>query len=38
MIEKGDGGDGLWLRIQEAELGRGGQFQCGEQRFFIQVL
>ena len=38
MIEKGDSGDGLWLRIQEADLGRGGQFQCGEQRFLIRVL
>jgi hypothetical protein len=30
--------DGLWLRVQEIELGRGGQFQCGEQRFLIRIL
>ena len=38
MIEKGDSGDGVWLRIEEVDLGRGGQFQCGEQRFLFRVL
>jgi FHA domain len=38
IIEKVDAGDGLWLRIQEVDLGRGGQFQCGEQRFLIRIL
>jgi len=30
--------NGLWARIQEVGLGRGGFFQCGEQRFFLKVL
>jgi hypothetical protein len=30
--------NGLWARIQEVSLGRGGFFQCGEQRFFVKVL
>ena len=30
--------NGLWARIQEVGLGRGGFFQCGEQRFFFKVL
>ena len=30
--------NGLWLRVQEIPLDRGGQFQCGEQRFAIKVL
>ena len=38
MIEKGDAGDGVWLRVEEIDLGRGGQFQCGEQRFLFRVL
>jgi hypothetical protein len=38
MIEKGDPGDGVWLRVEEIDLGRGGQFQCGEQRFLFRVL
>jgi hypothetical protein len=38
MIEKGNSGDGVWLRIEEVDLGRGGQFQCGEQRFLFRVL
>jgi hypothetical protein len=38
IIEKGDSGDGVWLRIEEVELGRGGEFQCGEQRFLVRVL
>lgn len=38
MIEKADAGDGVWLRIDEIDLGRGGQFQCGEQRFLFRVL
>jgi len=38
MIERGDSGDGVWIRIEEVDLGRGGQFQCGEQRFLFRVL
>jgi pSer/pThr/pTyr-binding forkhead associated (FHA) protein len=38
IIERGDGGDGLWMMVQEIDLGRGGQFQCGEQRFLFRVL
>jgi pSer/pThr/pTyr-binding forkhead associated (FHA) protein len=30
--------NGLWARIQEVPLGRGAQFQCGEQRFVFKVL
>ena len=30
--------NGLWARIQEVGLGRGGYFQCGEQRFLLKVL
>jgi pSer/pThr/pTyr-binding forkhead associated (FHA) protein len=30
--------NGLWARIQEVALGRGGFFQCGEQRFFFKVI
>jgi pSer/pThr/pTyr-binding forkhead associated (FHA) protein len=30
--------NGLWARIQEVSLGRGGFFQCGEQRFFFKVI
>jgi pSer/pThr/pTyr-binding forkhead associated (FHA) protein len=29
--------NGVWARIQEVNLGRGGFFQCGEQRFFFKV-
>jgi pSer/pThr/pTyr-binding forkhead associated (FHA) protein len=30
--------NGLWIRIVEIPLDRGGQFQCGEQRFLIKIL
>lgn len=30
--------NGLWARIEEVRLGRGGFFQCGEQRFFFKVI
>jgi pSer/pThr/pTyr-binding forkhead associated (FHA) protein len=30
--------NGIWARVQEVSLGRGGFFQCGEQRFFFKVL
>jgi pSer/pThr/pTyr-binding forkhead associated (FHA) protein len=30
--------NGVWARIQEVGLGRGGFFQCGEQRFFFRVI
>ena len=30
--------NGLWMRITEVPLDRGGYFQCGEQRFVIKIL
>ena len=30
--------NGVWARVEEIALERGGQFQCGEQRFIIKVL
>jgi len=30
--------NGLWARVQEVALGKGGYFQCGEQRFLFKVL
>jgi hypothetical protein len=30
--------NGLWARVREVSLGRGGYFQCGEQRFFFKAL
>ncbi len=30
--------NGVWLRVDEVPLGRGGQFRCGEQRFLIKIL
>lgn len=30
--------NGLWMRISEIALDRGGSFQCGEQRFLIKIL
>jgi pSer/pThr/pTyr-binding forkhead associated (FHA) protein len=30
--------NGLWARIEDVALGRGGAFQCGEQRFLFKVL
>jgi pSer/pThr/pTyr-binding forkhead associated (FHA) protein len=38
VIENARSCDGTWLRIHEIELGRGAQFQCGEQRFLIRIL
>ena len=38
VIENARSRDGTWLRIHEIELGRGAQFQCGEQRFLIRVV
>jgi pSer/pThr/pTyr-binding forkhead associated (FHA) protein len=29
--------NGVWLKVSEARLRRGGQFQCGEQRFRIEI-
>ena len=37
-IENAQSLNGLWLRITEIALERGGHFQCGEQRFQIKVL
>ncbi len=37
QIENAQSLNGLWLRISELPLGRGGQFQCGEQRFIIKI-
>jgi pSer/pThr/pTyr-binding forkhead associated (FHA) protein len=30
--------NGVWARVDEVALERGGQFQCGEQRFLVKVL
>jgi pSer/pThr/pTyr-binding forkhead associated (FHA) protein len=30
--------NGVWARVAEIALDRGGQFQCGEQRFIIKIL
>jgi pSer/pThr/pTyr-binding forkhead associated (FHA) protein len=38
MIENAGSRDGVWVRISEIELGQGGQFQCGEQRFFLRIV
>jgi pSer/pThr/pTyr-binding forkhead associated (FHA) protein len=38
MIENAGTRDGVWLRINEVDLGRGAHFQCGEQRFLIRIL
>jgi pSer/pThr/pTyr-binding forkhead associated (FHA) protein len=38
VLENARSLNGLWARIQEIPLDRGGQFQCGEQRFLIKVL
>jgi pSer/pThr/pTyr-binding forkhead associated (FHA) protein len=38
VIENARSRDGIWLRIHEVELGRGAQFQCGEQRFLFRVI
>ena len=37
-IENAHALNGLWLRISEISLERGGHFQCGEQRFQIRIL
>jgi hypothetical protein len=38
MIENAGSRDGVWLRINEVDLGRAAQFQCGEQRFSFRVV
>jgi pSer/pThr/pTyr-binding forkhead associated (FHA) protein len=38
VIENARSRDGTWLRISEIELGRGAQFQCGEQRFLVRIV
>jgi hypothetical protein len=38
VIEGARSANGLWARIHEVSLGRGGHFQCGEQRFLFRVL
>ena len=37
-IENAQSLNGIWLRIAEIPLERGGHFQCGEQRFLIKIL
>ena len=37
-IENAQSLNGLWAQIEEIHLGRGGQFQCGEQRFVFRLL
>jgi pSer/pThr/pTyr-binding forkhead associated (FHA) protein len=36
-IENAQSLNGLWFRISELHLERGGLFQCGEQRFMIKI-
>ena len=38
VLENARSLNGVWLRVQEIGLDRGGQFQCGEQRFLFKVL
>jgi pSer/pThr/pTyr-binding forkhead associated (FHA) protein len=38
MIANANSLNGLWARVTEIPLERGGQFQCGEQRFQVRVL
>ncbi len=37
MIQNNRSLNGLWMRITEVSLEKGGQFQCGEQRFLIRT-
>ncbi len=37
MIQNNRSLNGLWMRITEVSLDKGGQFQCGEQRFLIRT-
>lgn len=30
--------NGVWARISEIDLGKGGEFQCGEQQFAVKIL
>jgi pSer/pThr/pTyr-binding forkhead associated (FHA) protein len=38
MIQNNRSLNGVWIRITEMALEKGGQFQCGEQRFLIRIL
>jgi pSer/pThr/pTyr-binding forkhead associated (FHA) protein len=38
QIENAQSLNGLWLRIPELGLERGGHFQCGEQRFVVKII
>jgi pSer/pThr/pTyr-binding forkhead associated (FHA) protein len=38
QIENAQSLNGLWLRVAELGLERGGHFQCGEQRFVIKII
>jgi len=37
MIQNNRSLNGLWMRITEVALEKGGQFQCGEQRFLLKL-
>ncbi len=37
LIQNNRSLNGLWMRITEVSLDKGGQFQCGEQRFLIRT-
>lgn len=37
VIESSKTLNGLWAQIDEVSLGKGGQFQCGEQRFLVRI-
>ena len=36
-VENAKSLNGVWLRVNEIPIDRGGQFQCGEQRFMIRI-
>ncbi len=38
VLENARSVNGLWVRVQEISIDRGGQFQCGEQRFLVRIL
>jgi pSer/pThr/pTyr-binding forkhead associated (FHA) protein len=38
MIQNNRSLNGVWMRITETALDKGGQFQCGEQRFLIRIV
>ena len=37
MIQNNRSVNGLWMRITEVSMEKGGLFQCGEQRFLLKI-